>query len=500
MELIAATLVFFCTRLYIYVKLGSEGSLYTDGDSIGHLNYLKSIEENKGLVVDKLQGYVLDYNDYPNGFHKIVYLLKLPLTFIEKHGGLLPILFDYIYLLLAYIMLVIFAEGNEHWVILFPFLKILISNNGRSSHFSERAFGVLCGSAYLIATLVIFQAFSYSIALLSLLVFVVFSVSSKFAWQATFFISVVLTILLVDYFFVGWFLVCAVMSFVVTKGYSLRVLKGCVRHSIFYKNYLSKKYFGLPKHYFELLKLFGKSSLKRKAVILLNNSVLRVITDNPLNAVILLLLFLGGGDNVFFMASLAAIIVALFICTEPLKFLGEPERYLEFVLVPSLIVSAQSDISDFYFALILLLTLAIFLAQFFVLMVGANKKKSAQSEHMKQVVSFIESESSAFLTIPLRLSFFLGYFNRKSKFVTYFSNIAPGELGDKYKELIPDYYPFPGRDLSHYVADYQVKFIVVDVNKLKGFESTLGFSYYDFSNFDLVFENPSYLVFCTEAL
>jgi hypothetical protein len=486
---------FLLTRMGSVYLINKKNSFYTDGDAIGHLNYVQEIYSAEGRIPAKLRKYILDYNDYPNGFHKLFYLLKIPLSALERWGGYVPVLCDLGLLCFTALCMHHFGGTDVFWLLTFPFLRLFIANEGRSSHFSERAYGVFWGNVFLGAMIGYHVSGELFWIPLALAGFFIFSVSSKFAWQGTFFITLLLCVLEQSLFFVGFYLSAFTLSVLLSRGYSYRVLKGLLRHSIFYKTYLSKRYFGLPKHYRVFLGLFKRGGLRDRVVLSMNSSVCKVISDNPLNLAVLFLLCVQDTGDVFMSASLAGIALVLLISLEPLKFLGEPERYLEFSALPVFVLLSQKAIP-------LPIVLAVFVATggFYALhcyfFSRAYAKQQHSSRDLKDLLAFFEGgDGGTVLTLPMRLSFFLGYCTASYKFVTLFSNIAPGEEGAAYKALIPDYYPYPGQDLMGYVAHYTIDYIVQDKDRTQLLDAHVKASYYSFMPFKLVYENESYAVY-----
>ena len=61
-------------------------------DSMGHLKHVQEYYRTNGSPMDVTGQYILDEADYPNGFHKIFYYLKISIPWLEKFGGLIPFL------------------------------------------------------------------------------------------------------------------------------------------------------------------------------------------------------------------------------------------------------------------------------------------------------------------------------------------------------------------------------------------------------------------------
>ena len=373
---------------------------------------------------------------------------------------------------------------------------MFISNDGRSSHFSERAYGVLWGNIFL-GSMVAYYIQPDIIWIISAAVsFLIFSISSKFSWQATFFITILLSLFEQSIFFIGFYASTFILSIILSRGYSLKVLKGLIRHSCFYKKYLSIKYFNLTNHYKSFFGTFRTSGLRKKLMLFLTNSIFKFISDNPLNLAILFLILAQGEWGIFHSWALTGIVLLFIIALEPLKFLGEPERYLEFSIIPTFVILSTSPL-PYPISVIIITTIAMLYLLHCVLFIRNYKNKHLTSHDMEDLLYFFTNKEAhkTILTIPLRLSFFLGYFTKNYKFVTLLSNIGTKKLQENYKNLIPDYYPFPGGNLSSYIKQYKINYIVTDKERIKTFETSIDNKYYTLNNYKIVHENNSYVVY-----
>lgn len=490
-----SVLLLLSTRIITVYYLNKKSGIYTDGDAIGHLNYIKEIYTHNGKIQKKLEKYLLDYNDYPNGFHKLFYILKIPIKTLERFGGYIPTLLDFGLLGFIALLIHIFGGDNYLWLLSFPLLRLLIANEGRSSHFSERAYGVLWGNLFLGSMISYYLSSDMLWAASALFSFVVFSISSKFTWQATFFITTLLSIFEQTSFFIIFYFIAFTISVIISRGYSYKVLIGLIRHSIFYKEHLSSKCFGLANHYKNFFKIFGRSNLRQKLMIFLTNSIFKLISDNPLNIAIIFLIFTQGEWSIFHSWSLAGMALVLLISLEPLKFLGEPERYLEFSIIPVFVMLSNNNIPTIITIITMLALISLYLLHWF-LFIRSYKKPMRSNADMQNLLSFfIKKTNKTILTIPLRLSFFLGYFTEQHKFVTLFSNIGKNEERKNYKDLIPDYYPFPGKNLNQYISKYKIDYIIHDKKRVEMLHAHMNEQYYSFNNYTIAHENESYIVY-----
>ena len=112
---------------------------------------------------------------------------------------------------------------------------------------------------------------------------------------------------------------------------------------------------------------------------------------------------------------------------------------------------------------------------------------------LRNVWSTIENSNT--LTIPCRLSFFLGYENRSNKYVTLFANIGKGKKGQEYRWLIKDLYPFPRSDLNAVIEKFALNYIVVERAAVEQLNNRYDCHYYNFENYFIAYENSHYIIY-----
>ena len=276
-------------------------------------------------------------------------------------------------------------------------------------------------------------------------------------------------------------------------GYSFKVIIGLIRHSYFYKTHLAQRYPHVSKGGY--LELFSFDNSKKYIMMLLRNSPFRIFTDNPLMLPCLYSIFFITPFDLWSKWLIVGPILVLLISTRSLSFLGEPERYLEFVVIPlficlSFISFKEINIYAYLAFLGLILVLFFhFLTNFF------NKPNFQQEDELVALRDYFKDiQNKTILTIPFRLSFFLGYQNISNRYVTLFSNIGKGKAGDHYRWLIKDRYPFVRNDLKSVISKFSVDYIVVHKPDVENMNKTFLDGYYDFSSYSIVYENSLYSV------
>lgn len=493
-------LMLLSSRAFIAYRLG-RSAIITDGDAMGHLTYVKEYYRTGGRPIDLTYLYALDGPDYPNGFHKLFFLLKIPVPWLEKYGGYLPTLFDLLHLCLAGFVIYLLGGQYYEWLLLFPFLRVLWGNEGRSSHFSERAYGVLFANLYLVFVAVLYMTGDWWWGVLAILAFIVASISSKFAWQATAFFSILLPVATLSPFFILMYGLSVVLSFILTRGYSLHVLKGLLRHSAFYQQHMMSRNPSLRENYRELLDF--KGGIKRYVYTVFTNSPLRIVSDFPIFIIIAWAAFFHQATDFWSLWVFAGVGLVILIATRPLKFLGEPERYLEFCLVPAFVFLSFLNPADYHVALGLCLLVIVGVLAFHVAFNLVARQKGWMQKTQQDMLSlrefFTGIERKRIITVPFRVSFFLGYENHKNQFMTLFSNVGTGEKKEEYRWLMKDRYPFMRGDIPAVIARYNLDYIVVHKSSVEFMNKTYEGGYYDLSPYKAVYENDSYAVYSVKT-
>ena len=490
--LTAFTFVFL--RIFIIKKFKFDSSKST-GDCIGHLNLLKSLYENNGKIID-LKQYLFDTNDYPNGFHKLIYWLRIPLNRIEKIGVFIPSIFDFLLLLLLLLSVTFFGGDFKYWVLTFPFLLIFIHNNGRSFHFGERAMGTFFGSAYLFCIISYLMSYNYWYIGVACFCFVVFSTSSKFSIQAVFLISLILSIISLDYSPLLILMFCFIAACFLTAGYPYKVVKGLIRHSTYFSKRMHITNYS-HSSYFDLFSKLLSFRPKKIANLYYFNPVCLIFSGVAVTPIFIYNIFfeevIPSSMYWLVMMGLSGILVTLLISLKPFKILGEPERYLEYVVIPIVLVLTYIPFKP---SLIVLISMGFLLLSFllkiyflFNLKVANSQEFYNDQDHLIKYVNTMDNKT--LLCIDLRLSFLLGYYNNKVKFVTLFGNIGIGKQ-DAFTELVPEKYPYPGDDLSKYIKKHNIDYICVSHQSLRNVADIMK---YDFSKFTKVFDNGSFSVY-----
>ncbi|MEB3286046.1 MAG: hypothetical protein VKJ04_00940 [Vampirovibrionales bacterium] len=472
---------------------------YLTGDAVVHLLYIKMIRNNQGKIPDKDDLFNLDHPGYPHGYHKLLALTGLPLETIARQGKFLPTVFDTLLLIFIGIILITYGGGHTEWLLLFPLLRIFWGNEGRAFHFNERAYGVLFCNIFLASMFISVQFHSWPWLLPALLGFTVFSTSSKFSWQAAILYTVILSILTLNPVYLLVFVAVFAVSAILTLGYNIKVLKELIRNLYVYKTFLAKKYLNLGQSYAKLWKGLkpGKRFIAYRQLFF-KNSLLKLVSDFAIVVPFLSVWYVSDFHlTPWHMYALTGIILLPLIATEALKFIGEPERYLEFCVFPIFfILSFYSGLQHWPALLIgVMIGTAGILHQFDI-------KNRQSGEHLERENGYADLEAflrgqkpGLILTVDIRLAFRLAYKLTGHRYVGVCRNFGSGEKLKHYMGLFPDYFPYPGNCLSKYIEEFGINYLVVDKIALLKINKATNYEYYNFSNLAILYDSESFSVY-----
>ena len=433
-----AGLLFIAFRLAL-LAVDKPSAVRTDGDAAGHVGYVKEYRRTGGRPIDLSTRYLLEESSYPNGFHKLIYFLGFDPDRLFSTGRFFPAIFDFV--LFLFTCLTVFAIGGTHteWLLFFPFLRMLWGNEGRSSHFNERALGVLLGNIYLVSAIAFASTGTLGLILLAIISYTLLSVSSKFSIQAVWVFSFGLSLTLWDATFLAVLAISFVASVLVTRGYSWTVLKGLLRHSLWNRE---MRRVGKVRNSEWWKQLRRPLFTWRYMYALSRNSVLRAFTDNPISLPLIAgLTYLSNGHRYWLAAVLLGIVVCGLVSFQRLQFIGEPERYLEYAVVPQFVVVSFLPVTNFVGPL--LATISLTLVVLAIEMLERVKSRPTRLQRGQDLVnlgSWLSLQGAVtVVTDPGRISTFLGLFAEEVSFVWIYSHVRPGQAYVDFGDMLSQY-------------------------------------------------------------
>jgi hypothetical protein len=179
-----------------------------------------------------------------------------------------------------------------------------------------------------------------------------------------------------------------------------------------------------------------------------------------------------------------------------MRFLGEPERYLEAAILPVAFLTSfflferHSSILWTFFIAVVIYAFSMVL----IIFSDARHNKLWNSDQEELVEWLRKIKTSRILTIPLKAVCFLVY-RTQHQGLSILTNISEESQQKRFRELCPILYPLPNANLERLAKDYNLDIIIAHRPTIDRLSSSgLGIRY-DFSRFQIRYENRSFVVY-----
>lgn len=293
---------------------------------------------------------------YPQLMHWILSFFSK--EFIEKISSKLIIIFSLLSSICFFIFLNIISTyvklfEDDYYVVLASLVFYLIpynyhSGNAKNTGASARGLGLLLGQVLLYFLVLYKLSDNYIYLWFSVIPCFLSFISSQFATQYVIFYLTILSISFLDIYFILVLLSSFALFLLTMPKVALNYFKGQYGHKKLYSQYLASVYIlknrpsiwgdifvFLPKQIYYFIK---RDILKIKYKLrdyLNNNSLIILIFQIPLILVVMIDGYnnsfqYSGYEKILMTFLLALFLIFLVITFRPFRFLGEPERYLEF--------------------------------------------------------------------------------------------------------------------------------------------------------------------------
>lgn len=332
-------------------------------DAVTHLAMVKAIRENHHRVPDIVPRWVPKQRLlYPTFYHWLLsYLTPTALRQFERiSGALLDTVHNALTMVAAYWLLSAqelpaaqVARGAVLAGLLFAVSPRLIRPEERAFFLNPRPFGALFVSIAFLGTLWFLWTEAWIVLTLAIIAFGITSISHKFAFQAIVFLSLMLSVLVGS----AWFLVALagglLGAVLVTRGHALQIWRSHIGYSRLYRRHIAPRSPRIKDTAWTILRNAIEAkrrggNWKREVIRLVFNTevdwfaqavwllpvcyFVAVMAFTPLKApaqVLHLGLWVVG-----------ATLIGLITTLQPLRFLGQSSRYLEYAVLPGSIFLA----------------------------------------------------------------------------------------------------------------------------------------------------------------
>jgi hypothetical protein len=410
-------------------------------DHFIHLSILKKIKSNGFKYgVKKISGYNEENSTYPILFHYILacFFYKTAINNPNRIGFVITIisifffnfflshligLADWFFILKANILYLIFPFSYIYW-------------NAKNMGLTARGFGLLIGQIFTYC-LVFYLKGEGSITWIIMMTVFSFTalLGSQFAFQYILFVSLVTSLFVSQLQLLIPVVISLVLFRLLLPKFSKEFFRGQYNHKRNYALYLAPIYIlkTRPSIYRDFIYDFWIKlrQLKKEKVETLyyiySNPVFELIYGFPFLWVFIYYLLKNGAiNNLETIDSIIASSLALFflISLRPFRFLGEPQRYVEFV-IPLISISFLYYVPYNIQLVIALLSIAFIALTKFVFY---SFKEYSNHDH-DEITHFLKNKFSRETIISSNDSNF-------SKFLIPYFNIVKTDLTRHYKDIV----------------------------------------------------------------
>jgi hypothetical protein len=483
-------------RLYPWMVERNRRATVGSGDECNHLIIRNMLRRGKNPE----DTFLMEGFDYPTAFHRLSLLFSD--TLVKRLGGLLPLVFDTCLYLCAASLLIYLGVGISWLISLFVLCGAFVIHVGRNIHFSERAFGALWGNLYLIAMCLI-DASGWSPILIGMAVifFIGAVLASKFAVQAIIFISLIYAALTGTIEPIVLLLVCQVLGGLLSLGRTFKVQYGVWRHSSFYARYIQRVNPATANQIQAAFRHLKAGRVKTAIKCAIWSPYGRIVLLYPLAIGGVVIAFLSpeqAAARPFVILTLSGLIAATVIATPKLLFLGEPERYAEYVMVAALVAAG------FYFptfdwwqphivALLFVYGAGCLMAFYMHYKQMLQYARIGTEEDIPEFSASLKNKR--ILTVPVRIAFPMALKGIDAQYIAVLTNIGDSSRQEIFQRVITDFYPYPSPDLRSLIDSERIDIIIVKESALSKINALSGRVYYDFSSLDFLERIGDYAVY-----
>lgn len=515
LHMIIISVIVFSIR--VLPRIIRPGAVSTD--TYYHLCAAEAIRQNSFKVPERLKEYLMNSPyDYPPIFHCLLALFeKSKREWLERYiSAAIDTLHAIAVLLFTYYFFknVFPVENHIQYSLVTTVLflsspaLLSISAGPRAYQATPRVLGeFLAGLSFMASFLYYFNG-SMLWGTVSVLASAVALLTSKFSAQVILFFSLILALFLKSIFFFLLPIFALIAAMVLSGGYYLKVLKGHFGHLYIFKKVTMKKYLSVKNKnrlidVTSLLRDLFYNYKKAFNTLFINNTFLIVAIRNPQLALLVpiymvLLPHFDIREPRFFLTAWVVASLICFVVTslKPFQFLGEGDRYLEYSILPQMILFTAFVMPSHSKSVLIWVLLGYHFVLYIVNVLAFTKicRKDPKLEKDKEeVFDFLKNDVQYIKMLPIGMIYELAY---KTGCGILFpsGNFAINYISEKEYNDLYEIYSIPNRDIYGLVKRYNLDSLFVSKKAVADVAQKYGVVY-DFSGFEKVFENDSYAVY-----
>lgn len=474
----------------------------TDTDTWYHISSISSIVKNNFKIPQCNFGFLLGGKyDYPYIAHWLsAIILKNRIIKYEKFVGpfvdTLYILSGYLYMkyLIEFYKLDIQNMGILYFLLTgFSITMLKISTGPRIYSFTPRVFGEFFIFLFFIFLHVYFLEQNYLFLIIAIIFSAIALNTSTFGSQVLCFISMILSFFTVSFIPIASFILSVILAFIISKGHYKYIVLQQLKYSYQYAkygqfNHPSVKNRNKLNQYISFFKFLFKLDLKNAYVIFISDLTFLNIFYKNLDVLIgiFVVFYFSFLDDFIYDLILSFCIVFFITSFKPFLFLGESDRYLDYLIIfTTVIIIFTLEQKKIY--ILICVEIFLYILTLFLYLKSSDDYGKQFLEAMEYINVNVREKKDYVLHGILRT-----YINYPLSVLTGISSLA---IEANYvfnlscdKKLMPSDTLYTN-DFEYLYTQYGVNIIVVNKKNLSKEIK------YDFSNFDIFYENKKYIVF-----
>ncbi len=487
-ELVLICILLFCFVLRAYPRVKLKYGIASD--SFFHIKHADEIRKDKFQIFYELKNSVIRIvYSYPYLYHWLLALFPdKARPWAERFTGAF---FDTFNVAIIYFFIQWYLNFHQ---LHFPYLNLsvcflyavspaLLRFNGgpRSFNGSPR---IMAQSLYLVHLFSYYYYFETA-SNLALFTAVFFGglllIGSTFGTQVFLFFSVVFALLLSPAYLLVLFS-ALLFILIFSRAKVIRVLKGHFSHARFLAERISQqspwqnKFPGYLKNMTSFLRCIFTFQFKRAVPYFHDeNYPLHNFVFYYPSFFILLHFSFFDSHKFLYVSVLASVALYIFTSFKRFKFLGEPVRYLDYVLVPSYILSyiylENHAATWVFYAFIVysLLSAVYFLQQFYKLYFTID----SDFMELKKCFAEIDKMEAGNLFAFNSNGHLAYYFTHKPIVNALIGNLDVNLFSKEDSDLVIGNYPLPGKDFDKIIERFQVKYLVLSRSELQQYTGNI---------------------------
>lgn len=521
-------LMFIIYLLPTFISLYSSFKVKLIGsDQIYHLLMIEAIKKNKNEFLKSMPYFIgNNRHSYPQLLHWIFSFLPVNLTLtISKYFGAIGHSLSGISLYFFVQKYSLDINGNYISDAQLVYIALIYAccpinydlMNAKNMGFSARGIGLFLGQAFTYLTLFLVVQMNIEYVIINIIIITLIILTNVFAFQYVIIFSIISSIIFQNILLLIPLFGGVILVFIINKDVAYNYFLGQYYHKKLYSKYLAQIFIlklrpsiwgDFVDGFYLKFKLFKKNKLSLAKLFhyISTNPIVNLIAGIPFIIVFIYLMSLKLVSRNNFESTdifvLITLLIFLLISFRTTRFLGEPERYVEFSIgILAFILSTQNYI---------LLNIMCFLSIVFILfriyffsIVSKSQKNEKSNSHsgtfsreddIQDVVEFLKTLQKPNLKVICNLSESSKYL-MSSKYQIFRhplfqENVGPFHFDDIYKD---DYFMIGNQVLLKLIDYFKIHILVFALNEKETTELLL-----DKNGLTEIYSNSNFVVLKNE--